>query len=132
MYFFQLCNKLIATNFTPKIEQHFQTTYCLTVLFNYYKGQCVFKTLTLRRSCVFSCQAFDLECSWRWPCCDRDQYLFSMITIESDLHLKSSEVCIITRSTLASLLFKGLATKHTTVKWTIKVDRSNSWISPFL
>lgn len=46
MYFFQLCNKLIATNFTPKIEQHFQTTYCLTVLFNYYKGQCVFKTLT--------------------------------------------------------------------------------------
>ena len=35
------------------------------------------------------------------------------------MHLKSSKVFIITRSTLASLLFKGLATKHTIVKWTI-------------
>ena len=32
--------------------------------------------------------------------------------------MKSSKVCIITRSPLASLLFKGLATKHTTVRWT--------------
>ena len=33
--------------------------------------------------------------------------------------MKSSKVCITTKSTLASLLFKGLATKHTTVKWSI-------------
>ena len=38
---------------------------------------------------------------------------------QSHLHLKSGKVCIITRSPLASLLFKGLATKHITVKWTI-------------
>ena len=34
------------------------------------------------------------------------------------MHLKSSNVCIITRSSVASPLFKGLATKRTTVKWT--------------
>ena len=33
--------------------------------------------------------------------------------------MKSSEVSIKTRSTLASLSFKGQATKHTTVKWSI-------------
>ena len=33
--------------------------------------------------------------------------------------MKSCKVCITTKSTLASLLFKGLATKHTTVKWTV-------------
>ena len=33
--------------------------------------------------------------------------------------MKSSKVCITTKSTLASLLFKGLATKHTTVNWSI-------------
>ena len=31
-------------------------------------------------SYVLSCQAFDLEWGWRWPCCDRDQYLVSVIT----------------------------------------------------
>ena len=31
-------------------------------------------------SCVLSCQAFDLEWGWRWPCCVRDQNLVSMIT----------------------------------------------------
>ena len=36
------------------------------------------------------------------------------------VHLKSSKVCIIPRSPLASLLLKSLATKCTTVKWTIK------------
>ena len=36
------------------------------------------------------------------------------------LHLKSSIVCIITRSPFASLLFKGLATKGATLKWTAK------------
>ena len=30
--------------------------------------------------CVLSCQAFDLEWGWRWPCCDRDQFLVSMIS----------------------------------------------------
>ena len=30
--------------------------------------------------CVLSCQAFDLEWGWRWPGCDRDQYLVGMIT----------------------------------------------------
>ena len=33
--------------------------------------------------------------------------------------MKSSKLCIITRLPLASLLFKGLATKHTIVKWSI-------------
>ena len=31
-------------------------------------------------SYVLSCQAFDLEWGWRWPCFDRDQFLVSMIT----------------------------------------------------
>ena len=31
-------------------------------------------------SCVLSCQAFDLEWGWSWPCCDRDQCLVSIIT----------------------------------------------------
>ena len=29
---------------------------------------------------VLNYQAFDLEWGWRWPCCDRDQYLVSIIT----------------------------------------------------
>ena len=33
--------------------------------------------------------------------------------------MKSSKVSIKTRSTSASLSFKGQATKHTTVKWSI-------------
>ena len=36
--------------------------------------------------------------------------------------MKSSEVSIKTRSTLASLSFKGQATKHTTVKWSIEMN----------
>ena len=39
--------------------------------------------------------------------------------IDWNLILKSSTICIITRSSLASLLFEGLATKHTTANWTI-------------
>ena len=31
-------------------------------------------------SCALSCQAFDLEWGWSWPCCDKDQYLVSMMT----------------------------------------------------
>ena len=37
------------------------------------------------------------------------------------LHKKRSEVSIKTRSTQASLSFKGQATKHTTVKWPIQI-----------
>ena len=68
-------------------------------------------------SCVLSFQVFDLEWGWRWPSCDIDQYLFSIL--QTSLHLKGSKVCIKTRSPLASLLLKGLATKHATVSWTI-------------
>ena len=39
--------------------------------------------------------------------------------ISRNLHMKSSKVSIKTRSTPASLSFKGQATKHTTVKWSI-------------
>ena len=35
------------------------------------------------------------------------------------LHKKSSVVCIKTRSTPASFLFKGLVTEHRSVKWSI-------------
>ena len=41
-----------------------------------------------------------------------------------NLHLKSSKVCIIARSTAASLPFKGKVTKHTTVKWTIAATKT--------
>ena len=40
--------------------------------------------------------------------------------ISRNLLLKSSEVSIKTRSTLASLSFKGQATKQETVKWSIE------------
>ena len=30
-------------------------------------------------SCILRCKVFDLEWGWGWPCCDRDQYLDSMI-----------------------------------------------------
>ena len=39
--------------------------------------------------------------------------------ITRNLHMKRSKVSIKTRSTPASLTFKGQATKHTTVKWSI-------------
>ena len=39
--------------------------------------------------------------------------------ISENLHKKSSKISIETRSTLASLLLKGQATKHTTIKWSI-------------
>ena len=40
--------------------------------------------------------------------------------ISRNLHNKSSEISIKTRSTPASLSFNGQATKHTTLKWSIK------------
>ena len=39
--------------------------------------------------------------------------------ISGNLHMKRSEVSIKTRSTPASLSFKGQGTKHATVKWSI-------------
>ena len=39
--------------------------------------------------------------------------------ISMNLHKKSSEVSIKTKSPPVSLSFKGQATKHTTVKWSI-------------
>ena len=42
-----------------------------------------------------------------------------MLTI-FHLHMKSSEVCIKTRSTPASLPIQDQVTKHTTVKWPIQ------------
>ena len=47
-------------------------------------------------------------------------FLFcSVDTGVRDLHMKSSEVCIKTRSTPASLPIQGQVTKHKTVKWPI-------------
>ena len=46
-----------------------------------------------------------------------------LMLISMNLHMKSSEVSIKTRSTLASFSFKGQATKHTTVKWSIVANR---------
>ena len=45
--------------------------------------------------------------------------------ISWNLHMKRSEVSIKTRSTPASLSFKGQGTKHTTVKWCIFVSLSH-------
>ena len=42
-----------------------------------------------------------------------------LMLISRNLHNKSSEVSIKTRSTPALLSFNGQATKHTTVKWSI-------------
>ena len=41
-------------------------------------------------------------------------------TRQSNLHLKSSNICILTRSTSVLLLFKGLATKHSNRAWGIE------------
>ena len=43
----------------------------------------------------------------------------ALMLIRRNLHKKSSEVSIKTRSPPASLSFKGPATKHTSVKWSI-------------
>ena len=42
--------------------------------------------------------------------------------ISRNLHKKSIEVSIKTRSTPVSFLFKRQATNHTTVKWSIDID----------
>ena len=45
----------------------------------------------------------------------------ALMLISRNLHKKSSELSIKTRSTPASLSFKGQATKHTTLKWSIEL-----------
>ena len=42
-----------------------------------------------------------------------------LMLISTNLHMKSCEVSTKTRSPAASFSFKGQATKHTTVKWSI-------------
>ena len=37
--------------------------------------------------------------------------------------MKGRKVCIIARSPPASLSFKGMVAKHTTVKWSIEVNK---------
>ena len=47
--------------------------------------------------------------------------------VSRNLHWKSSEVSIKTRSPLASLSFKCQATNHTIVKWSIAKEEDFSW-----
>ena len=68
-------------------------------------------------SSLLSCLAFEWKWGWRWPCFDRNDAVLMLIS--RNLHMKSSKASIKTRSTPASLSFKGQATKHTTVKWSI-------------
>ena len=44
---------------------------------------------------------------------------FPLMLTSLNLHMKSSEVCIKTKSPPASLPMQGQVTKHTTVKWPI-------------
>ena len=75
-------------------------------------------------SCVLSCLAIEWKWDWSWPCLDRN-FPAVLMLISRNLHKKSSKVSIKTRSTPASLSFKGQATKHTTVKWSIQ--STNIW-----
>ena len=50
-----------------------------------------------------------------------------LMLISMNLHDKSSEVSIKTRSTPASLSFNGQATKHTTVKWSAHIFAMPIW-----
>ena len=66
-------------------------------------------------NCVLSYLAFKWKWGWCWPCYDTYDMLLN-------LHKKSSEVSINTRSTTAPLSFKGQVTEHTTIKWTISAN----------
>ena len=79
---------------------------------------------------------FTVECLVAWPLIENEAGV-ELVLIESsllfyvndtvlmlmsrNLHKKSSEVSIKTRSTPALLSFKGQATKGTTVKWSIVI-----------
>ena len=76
---------------------------------------------------------FTVACLVAWPLNESDaggdivliETCFSyrndavLMLISTNLHMKSSEVSTKTRSSPASFSFKGQATKHTTVKWSI-------------
>ena len=82
----------------------------------------------------FSIDHFTVVCSATWPV-DGSEARVDLVLIQTSLllsckctllkseqlvlHNKRSEVCIKTRSTLASLPSKGQVTKQTTVKWSI-------------
>ena len=51
--------------------------------------------------------------------------------ISKNLHAKSSDVSIKTRSTPASLSFIGQVTKHTTVRWPFANEAKNANRFPF-
>ena len=64
---------------------------------------------------------FEWAWGWSWPCFDSNLSIFFgndtvPMLISRNLHKKSREVSIKARSPLASLSFKGQATRHTTVK----------------
>ena len=81
---------------------------------------------------------FTVVCSATWPV-DGSEARVDLVLIQTSLllsckctllkseqlvlHNKRSEVCIKTRSTLASLPSKGQVTKQTTVKWSIGIPR---------
>ena len=75
--------------------------------------------------CVLSCLAFEWKRGWSWLCFGKKTPAFfyvynAVFTLSSrNLYKKGSEVSIGTRSTPGLLWFKGQATKHTSVKWSI-------------
>ena len=66
------------------------------------------------------CTLYPIQILWEQkpPCFSYGNDAVLML-ISRNLHNKSTEVSIKTRSTPASLSFNGQATKHTTVKWSI-------------
>ena len=76
-------------------------------------------------SCVLSYLAMNssrrLEMTLLWyrPLCFSHLNAIWLAWEQLDLHNKSSEVCIKTRSPPASLPYKGLVTEQTTVNWSI-------------
>ena len=76
-------------------------------------------------SCVLSDVALDCKRGWAVTLFGYKPHCFLyvdhavLMLTSSHLHMKSSEVCIKTRSPPASLPIQGQVTKHTTVKWTI-------------
>ena len=90
-----------------------------------------------KKSCqhLLTIDHFTVACSATWPV-DGSEARVDLVLIQTSLfllckctlltseqlvlHNKRSEVCIKTRSTLASLSSKGQVTKQTTVKWSIE------------
>ena len=73
--------------------------------------------------CVLGCLAFEWKWGWRWTCLHRNlpaflmlMSLFSCQLVEIDIR---KAVRFLSKQGQLSLSFKGQATKHTTVKWSI-------------